>query len=189
MTWETLRINSNRITMPRKTGQPWPAGPWGMQAGSNGTITLDRLYAIPMLLYGTQNFDLISVNGLGTASSFIRLGVYAPGVDGAPGELLADYGQVATSSSGVCSIAIKLSAGGLIWVAAVGQGVAPSTTRLGTAVINPFVAPSNHYSVSFTAICYSQNSVSGALPVTWGSTYNVEATANTVPMVWLRSVT
>lgn len=186
LTWSAPSGGAAIIVPERRTGLPFPAGPWGIQAGTNGTITLDKLFAIPFYVGQSQSFDRISVNALGTASSFMRLGVYADD-NGQPGALTADYGQVATSSSGAVTITISLTASGLIWIAAVGQGVAPSTTRLGTAVVNPWVPPSNHYSVSFTATAYSQSSVSGSLPSPWGSTFNIEQAANTIPMVWLRT--
>lgn len=162
------------------------AGCPGQPTGTSGTITLDRLYAIPLYIGESQAFDRIGVNGLGTASSKMRIGIYSDN-NCRPGTLLVDSGQLDTSISGAVDYTISQTISGLVWVAAVTQSVAASTSRLGAAVANPFIGSTDHYSVSFAAIALSQNSISSGMPSSWGSTYNVEATANTVPQVFLRN--
>lgn len=160
------------------------AGPDGTPTGSNGTLTLDRLFAIPFNLTG--RWDRIDMNQLGTASSYARLGIFSDGGN-RPNELLWDFGQMTMSASGVASIPINFENTERIWIAAVGQGVAPSTSRLGAPPVNRNVPTTDHYSLGFAGGAYYLDSVSGSLPKRWGSTMNTMISANAIPMVWLRS--
>lgn len=152
--------------------------------GSAGALTLNELYAAPFQVGNLCRFDRIVSPSLAVASSLVRLGIYADD-RGRPGALILDAGQVSCASAGNNAITIDVTLKGVVWLAAVGQSVAPSLSRYGYHV-NPLVGCVSPYGTG-GAIGYSQGSISGALPSTWGSTLTERAAANVVPIVYLRA--
>lgn len=182
-TAESARFASYNWVPGRVTGLWYTGTP--MVFGSNGTIVLNRLFAIPFYVGAAQAFDGIGVASIGVASAFTRLGVYADN-SGKPSTLIVDAGQVDCGTSGEKSASISVTLRGLVWVAGVGQGVAPSVTRMGL-LQGPHAGSSNLYSVATAGMGYSQDGISGTLPSSWGSTYNVVAAANVAPQIGLRA--
>lgn len=152
--------------------------------GSAGSITLSELYATPFLVGAPCRFDRIAVPTLSVASSLIRLGIYTDN-RGKPDKLLLDAGQVSCASATTQTITIDITLRDVVWLAGVGQSVAPSPLRHGYAP-NPYVGCNSPYSTG-GAMGYSQSSITGALPTTWGSTYTERASANVIPFIYLRA--
>lgn len=153
--------------------------------GTNGTIAVGTLYAVPFYVGAAQAFDGIVIGALGTASAFCRLGIYADSA-GKPGALIVDAGQVDCAAAGEKVASITKTLSGLVWVAAVGQSVAPSVTRM-SLIYSPLVGATSAYAVGPGGLAYSQGSITGALPDPWGSTYTSVAAANTAPLISLRT--
>lgn len=172
-------------SLGRISGKYYTAGP-GVPIGTNGTTALDTLHAVRFEVGNACTFDRISVNGLGTASSFVRLGIYADD-NGRPGALIVDAGQVSTAGSGMADATISVTLSGVVWVATVPQGVAGSMTRYGVATCGQHTGTADHYSAFFNSIAYSRASVSGSLPNPFGPTYTDAGATNTIPVVWLRA--
>jgi len=183
-TAESARYVAYNFLPGRISGNRYCGIPMG--TNSNGTITLNTLYAVPFYVGAAQAFDGIAVASLGVASAFTRLGIYQDG-GGKPGALVVDAGQVdcATAGEKVASISVTLR--GLVWVAAVGQGVAPSVTRMTTVLYVPQVGSTSIYSVGPGGIAYSQTGITGGLPDPWGSTYTPVGASATVPQIVLRA--
>lgn len=99
-----------------------------------GALTQSLLQAYPLRIHGVEPVTFasiaVSVSTL-AASSAIRLGMYAFGTAGAPGALLYDLGTVDSTSDGVKTIASSFTLGpGMVWIAAVAQGGAPSVRQI-----------------------------------------------------------
>ncbi len=155
--------------------------------GSSGTTTLNTLNAIPFYVGNPCEFDRISVNALNTASSIVRLGIYADD-NGKPGALIVDAGQISTALSGMADATINVRLSGLVWVAVVPQSVTGSMSRYGTPNYGGVpIGMVEHYSSFFNAIAFAQTGISGQLPNPWGPVYTDVGSANTVPAVWLRA--
>ena len=89
------------------------------------SLTADRLYAVPFLVTRTRTFDRIAIDvTTSQAGSAIRLGIYEDGTNLAPGALVLDAGTIASTATGVKTIAIsKQLTKGLYWLAAYNQVV------------------------------------------------------------------
>lgn len=163
----------------------WFTGAWTIPGG-NGALVVNTLYAMPFLVGPSTAFDRIGcVATASVASSVVRLGVYLD-AGGKPGALDADFGTVNTSGFGTKTLTIAKTYSGLVWVAAVAQGAAAQTTRLGMLSV-PFIGNTDDlYASGATAVAYSLTGVSGALPGSWGALTRVNA-ANVAPYVHLRA--
>lgn len=173
------------IPSARISGKRYPAGT-GQGFGTNGTCTLNKLFAVPFWVGPTCSFDRICLNALNTASSLMRVGIYADG-GGRPGVLIVDAGQINTAVNGMVTATIALTLSGLVWVAAVPQSVTGSVTRLSAPNANQIMGTADTFSSGFNSGAYSQAGITGALPDPWGSTYTDEVSTNTVPALWLRA--
>jgi hypothetical protein len=153
------------------------SGEFTMTVGNGSATaspTLNQLHVSPVTIYRTC--DQIAFECTGVASSFARWGIWSD-VNGRPGTLLFDSGQVATTVTGMVTIAVGSTAlngrawwAGRYWIGVVGQGVAP-TLRWKNGYINniPVLAAGT----GTTAPCSMyQGSVSGALPTTLTPTAN-----------------
>lgn len=155
-------------------------------AGSNGTCTINVLYAYPFYIGPVPDaFDALVFDSLGTASSKFRIGLYTDNC-GRPDKLMVDSGQIDSSGSGKNVYSYSFTSKGTVWVVGVGQSVTPSVARVG-AYVDERIGTSDPYSVAFGGMCYSQTGISGALPASWGSTYTIVSAANTSPAMWLRA--
>jgi hypothetical protein len=136
--------------------------------------TLNLMTLIPFYVPATTTFTRIAVrSGTGVASSTARLGIYTSDSNDKPSSLILDAGTVSpTTNTTLYSITISQSlSAGLYWLACAGQGVAPNLLTFGQFSNNPFVPQGT----SLTAIvvganCWTQSSVSGALPSTFTGT-------------------
>lgn len=151
--------------------------------GSVGGLTQDRLFAIPAIIGASKSFDRIALVTTGTAGTTCRLGIYADS-NGRPGSLIVDAGTVDTSGFGQLAATISVTLSGVVWLACVSNGGAAAVGRMGNHV-NPMIGNSDFYS-NGTAAGYSQNGITGALPSSWGTTYNVEL-ATSIPQLFLRA--
>lgn len=189
MSQDRTRVVQGRIPaalcVPGRISGLWYNAPFSAY-GSAGAVTLNKLFTVPFLIGEPQSFDRIGTATLAVASSFLRFGIYSDNA-GRPDKLLYDSGQVSAAGAGetyaTFSPAMQLS--GLVWVAAVGQSVAPLPIRL-AAHASMYCGIANLYSQGWCT-AYSLSSVTGALPTTWGTTYNQEIAANTIPMIYLRA--
>jgi len=180
-----LGVPPTNWPLGRISGKYYSAG-LGTPTGTSGTTTLDTLNAIPFLAGDAWTWDRISVNALGTASSVIRLGIYADN-KGKPGALIVDAGQISTAAAGMADATTNVRLSGLVWVAVVPQIVTGSVSRYGAGTYGGPMGVSDHYSAIFNSIAYSQTGVSGQLPNPWGNVFTDSGTANTIPAVWLRA--
>lgn len=153
-------------------------------SGSNGTITQNRLFALPFNVGASRAFDRIAVNSLGVAATNVRLGIYADS-NGKPGALILDAGTVATTSAGLAQITISQTLSGRVWLACVGQGGAASVTRVGLLWLPDVGSPSSYSNGQ--GLAYYQDSISGTLPDPWGATFTLVNAANTAPLITLRA--
>lgn len=114
------------------------------------------------------------------ASSVVRLGLRADAA-GLPGDLIADFGTVDTSTTGAKSITISqaVTAGTLYWVCVAAQGGAPtlSQTPSNTTLLR---VPTG---ISASDGCYYRDSITGALP----TTYTAAGTVGALQMVWAKT--
>lgn len=155
-------------------------------AGSNGTCTLNTLYAFPFYIGSVLDaFDALVFDSLGTASSKFRIGLYSD-YWGRPDKLIYDSGQIDSSGSGKNVVANYFRGDGHVWVVGCPQSVNPSVARVG-AYVDERIGTSDTYSVAFGGMCYSQTGITGALPSSWGSTYTIISAANSSPAMWLRA--
>ena len=89
--------------------------------GTGSAITANRIYAVPYISGRGGTLDRITFRVTGSAaSSTMRMGIYTNNADDTiyPGNLLADLGTVATTSTGMKAITISraLSASQLYWL-------------------------------------------------------------------------
>ena len=155
----------------------WPAG-----VTSTTTVVDARVYFIPMEVVNPCTISDIGIEVVttpGGTGSVVRLGIYYDDGTNLPATLLADFGTVDTTTTGLKSITslAQVLAPGLYWLAAVAQGApTPSPTlRIITSSNNPEVGAFAH---GVGAIGYIQSSVSGAL-----STASVSNNVGVVPLV------
>ena len=138
---------------------------------STAATALDRLACVPLYIPRTVTLDKIGIEvtaASGTGGSQALLGIYADIRDGAggfPGDLIdGSTGSVATDSIATVFADIDLTLPpGLYWLAMVTQ-TATCTTR---CVVGN-VMPVGHNSGGVGRNQYTENSVSGALPSTFG---------------------
>lgn len=156
----------------------------GCLNGSNGALTTNTLYAVPFWVGPPQRFTGIAIASTSTvATSVVRLGLYADDGLCKPGNLIIDAGTVDTSTTGEKTVSFNMILSGLVWVAGVAQTAAAQTTRMGL-MFSQFAGVGSVFSASGT-MAYNQTGVTGALPSAWGSTYNENASANAVPLMYL----
>lgn len=114
-----------------KTGQ-WYRGNYG-PVGSNLTLAINRLYAVPFRLNASTTFDRIGIDvaTAAAAGGVARLGIFASDAAGAlPGTLILDAGTVAIDTTGGKSITIsQLLAAGVYWLAVVEQTATGAALR------------------------------------------------------------
>jgi len=176
-------VVSAGVYIPGRIKGLWYNAPFAAY-GSAGAITLSKLFATPYVVGEPQTFDRLGTAILAVASSFLRFGVYSDNA-GRPDRLLYDTGQVSAASAGECYGTLPpLMLSGLVWLAAVGQGVAPKPIRL-AAHASWYCGISNLYSQGWCT-AYSLSSITAELPHRWGTTWNQEITANTIPMLYMR---
>lgn len=134
------------------------------------SLTQDRLYYHPMIFEESVTIDAVGVDvtTAGGAGAVVRLGLYADD-DGWPGSRLVDFGTVASTSTGIRTIAVSQTIdAGVYWVATVGQ-VSGSTVVRATQA--PVVSvPSAAPAVTIPIASLYEASISGALPASPNAT-------------------
>jgi hypothetical protein len=186
------------------TGPTGPAGPGlaaplvsgqysasGLGTTSSYAAAANTLYAVPFIPATSDSVDRlgIGISVAGGSGSVVRMGIYADNGDYKPGSLLGDYGTASATTVAYAETAtngspVALTTGTLYWLAFASQG-SPATNpsvRAITGVSPLIVTPNSDYT---GCMGYDQGSISGSLPSSWGSTYNV---APTVPWVKPRGV-
>lgn len=144
-----------------------PAGGIATQRRSS-TPVLNQMYLLPIQLLAPDGLSAIAIEVTGaTANSVTRFGVYGSTSDNQPtGAPLADFGTIATATTGVKVIAVSLAmkASEVYWIAVVPQ-VANPNLRLFRG-FNPYVASGFFPSPGDVGwpVAYTQPGVSGALP-------------------------
>lgn len=147
-------------------------------AGSNTTAVVAdgvmRLY--PFMIYTDMTIDYIAceiVTTAGGAGSVTRLGIYDD-VGGVPTNLVLDAGTVATTATGMASIAIsKALTAGIYWMTAVAQGVATPAPTYRVITINTGQKRSSTATANMTRWSFQESGVTGALPSTTSATINI----------------
>lgn len=131
---------------------------------------------------------LVGTSGAGQSGAKYRVGIYADNGQCYPGSLLLDAGQGAADAIGTVAMTVSLTLEpGLYWVGGVPQLAATTLPFIGTAGSSwtPPVSPGLGTSPPDTVFgCFTQASVSGALPSTFTSTRSVAATA---PRLFVRA--
>lgn len=158
-------------------------------SGGAGALTLNRLFATPFFVPNRKGVDRLAVNVtiVGAAASVVRMGIYADVQDdqgGYPGDLVSGTettvpgDAVAFALNGITTVWLSP---GLYWLAAVAQGGTPTVTIL-SSIAAQIIGYQSTGSVAGRT-CYTQDSVSGALPTTF--TTSVSASGSP-PMVHVR---
>lgn len=179
-------LGSGNIDLSRKPRRSGMFYTHNADAITSGATVLNRLYANRFDVGPeTQNFDRIGVVSIGVASSFMRLGIYTD-LNGVPDALISDFGQVSCATSNNITITISANLTGAVWLAGVGQGVAPSTSRYGATQFAVDTVGSLNPIVTGFSNGYYQDSISGALPSTWGANYGLVNSGNQSPIIMLR---
>ena len=121
-------------------------------------------------------FDRISVFSTlaGTSGAVVRLGIYASDSGGQPDALVLDAGTVDGTATGILAITISQTLQpGNYWLASVVQGGAGTRTKLAnsgaTQSESRLVLGGNNTWNQYGQNGYLRNSVSGALPATFGT--------------------
>jgi len=179
--WNNLRYQNLQFRRGKITNS-WHFGNY-TGTGGNNTVTQNNLYVTPFYVGNATTFNSIAAYALGTGS-VMRLGIYLDN-NGLPDALLADYGTVGMSNTGIQGITISQTLSGQVWVAACAQG-SNALTATTNANYNPFVGTTNDpYSFGLVSTGYYQTGVTGALPSTWGSTYSTTYSSS-YPAIILR---
>lgn len=147
-------------------------------AGSNTTAVVAegvmRLY--PFMIYKDMTIDYIAceiVTTPGGAGSVTRLGIY-DNVDGIPTNLVLDAGTVATTGTGMASIAISQAlTAGIYWMTAVSQGASTPAPTYRVITINTGQKRSSTATANMTRWSFQENGVTGALPSTTSATIGI----------------
>lgn len=138
---------------------------------TTGAQTQGALRGVPFVVQRATVFDRIGaeVTTIGEAGSKIRLGIYSE-LDGIPGPLVLDAGQINGDSATYQTVTIEQLLGpGIYWLASVAQScpATPPTTRVlsGSAVQMGYSANPS----STTLIAYSDSGTysTGGLPASW----------------------
>jgi hypothetical protein len=133
-------------------------------------LTQNTIYAHPFFVPYNYVFKSIGVLATGVASSQADLGIYNDG-GGLPTTLLADYGAVATTTTGFKTIAINQAlTAGWYWLAVAVQGANGTLkTNTGTSTGGQVGNPNPNATSYFFGFA-GNTSVTGALPAQWGTT-------------------
>lgn len=119
-------------------GNEWTVGNWYPgQLGLGTPVATTELtaYASPFVVNTTHTFAKVGTNvtGAGGTGSVVRFGIYAD-ANGAPGNLVTDYGTVLTTGTGAVSVTASVTlTPGVYWLVVVAQGSAsaPTLTSIG----------------------------------------------------------
>jgi len=171
-------------------GVYWPSGGYispHISTGSNTTINLidDKIYVCPWVLPASATVDRIAVSVSTSQTSAVgRLGLYSAGSVGYPDSLIADFGEVAFSSTGTKELTISQSvtSGTLYWFAVLNStaSVALSATANGGRAIYNLNSSTFLPSPAFRA-----NATYGSgLPSTFPGT--IDSPMTTAPIFLLR---
>jgi hypothetical protein len=153
-----------------KRSVPWVAISGRFYGGVGNSFSLTTLnelvysavyFSQPTVVDGLR----IDVTTAGASGAAMRLGLYAPGHDGAPSALIVDAGTVETDSTGTKVITISETVTGLVWVAAVSQ-VNTSTVRVSSGSSTLYEGGDVGGAGGQNRSVALQTGVSGALPST-----------------------
>jgi hypothetical protein len=158
-----------------------------VQQTSGGILANGTLYSTPFIAGKSTGFDRIAIYSNGVASSSIRLGIYEDN-NGKPGNLILDAGLVDCSTTGEKLITINQTLSGLAWLCAVTNNAASirGISNATTAYFSPIIGDSDLGITTRGGVGYSQSSITGTLPSTWGSTYTVIKGNIACPFIFLR---
>lgn len=163
-----------RISTSAQGARRLPSGYWRLVLGGNITTSTHAIGAERAQLIelpgGTvlQNIA-INVATLG-ASSVVRLGARSDSTLGMPGTLLADFGTVDTTATGIKTLAISFTvpAHGRLWLTACAQvGSAPVLSARQPAGSDCDFTDSTI--VTTVPVAIFQTGITGALPASFGS--------------------
>lgn len=146
------------------------------RAGSNFTPTINRLYLMPLPMLVARTLTEISVE-IATAAGaggLLRAMLLAADAQGDPTTATADYGTLASDSTGVkaWTVSQALSANVLYWI-----GINPTVAAPVLRAVdgyNPFVSISGNLTGTTSFGAYVMNSVSGALGATPFTYFDVD---------------
>jgi hypothetical protein len=175
--WTTVGVIPGRL----RSGRYYSPG----SSRATNTPTLDQLNAIPIIIPRAVTLDRIAVEitTLGAAGAVVRLGCYTDN-DGIPDALIADFGTVDATTTGVKEITISQTVNpGILWLARASQG---ATSAQRSFSETPFPEPADSAVPSGTSAntAYNDNGIAGALPANF--TIDGMKTGN-CPHVWIRA--
>lgn len=186
--WQVLSsISASGVgPLPKRGGSVYYSGALSGTVGGGDPATLSRLFAIPFSPGRALTLDRIGIEVVTTgAGSATRLGIYNDS-DGKPDTLLLDAGTVDSSTStGFKEATIsQVLNNAWYWLVCVAQGgVAPNVRDLITIHQGAWLGDTSVPTAQ--KLVYYRDTVSGALPATWGATVN---TLNYVPLIQVRVV-
>lgn len=125
---EALDAHTYNIYSNLRTGVYIPTPFYVQYTGTPTAITANRLYGIPFPVVRPMTLDALQVYITALdAGKVMRLGLYAPGTNVAPGALVVDGGEVSVATTGNKTVVIDeaLTTLGIYWLAFVSDG-APS---------------------------------------------------------------
>ena len=138
---------------------------WGSGiTAMGGGLTDDTMYLVPIFISESFTIDRIAVEvTTSAASATVRLGLYSS-VDSVPSALIADFGTVDASTTGVKELTISQAlTKGLIWGAYVCSNSSSVRLRQISDGHQMLTFPSTA-AQAFDTIGYTQTGVTGALP-------------------------
>jgi hypothetical protein len=152
----------------------------------SGALTADRFYAIPFYCPKAIVLDSISINCTTTVSSgAVQLGIYGD-TNGEPDARILDAGNVATTSTGVKTIAINqsLAGGTLYWLVALSKSAthafrAPALAGVVEVIGEDAACPTTHITHFYAAQAY------GALPANFPTV--TQGTGIVFPLIYVHS--
>jgi hypothetical protein len=165
--------------------------PQNVNTWATNAVTLNKLIAIPVYIPQLCILTEIGAATSAAAAGVLRFGVYD--LDQArsrPGSLIQDFGTVSNNviSNDVAVTSIyKVLRPGWYYFAVVQQTAAATMRTFANAGAPgnaPIIMSSAVRAAAGTVYAYSQASITGALPSTWGTTFTEETT--NVPIIHLR---
>lgn len=150
--------------------------------------TLNVLAVSPSLfVHKTTTFNELVMNvTVAAATSVFRMGIYQDDGGGYPGALVADFGTVDCSTTGLKTLTISQQlTPDVYWIGGVMQTASATITMTGPFLNHKIQVGTSSVSAGPNNNYYAQTSVTGALPSTFTSTVTPGST--TMPRIWIKA--
>ena len=161
---------TNAATRPR-TSRPSFGGTYQINTRHNSvmTMTLDRLYLIPVEFIPDYGYTEVGINvtTVGGTGRVVRIGIYECGPENVPGNLIIDAGTVSVETTGlkIATFSAPKIPAAIGFIGAVMQGGSGASCAINSANNNSTVSATGlHSSNSEAQGGWGVDSISGALP-------------------------